>query len=401
MPQESLQALFSLFVVFAAAKVGEEVFERLGQPPLVGQIIFGFLVGPGALHWVAPSPVLDFMAEIGVIFLLFQTGLDTQPEEILRYGYLSFAVALLGVVTPFVVGWWFAAAMGENAVTAQFVGTLLVASSIGITSKILEDFGATHTAFGHVILGAAVIDDILGLLALSALASFTSPRVKVANLLLTVAFVVGFVVLVLVLRRTAFPRVTRRLRDLRARAPIWSTALVLLLGFSAMSAYIGMAAIIGALLAGMFVSERRDVAESVQAQASAVSSFLVPFFLANIGLRVSLGTMAHGHGLILLAAITGIAIVTKLAACSLASLPLGRRSALLVGLGMIPRGEVGIVVAGQSLRISAIPTSYYDIGIGMAVLTSLIGPLLLRLVLRPQRRPSVPGVSGRRVPRER
>lgn len=398
MPQESLQALFSLFVVFAAAKVGEEIFERLGQPPLVGQIIFGFLVGPSVLHWVAPSSVLDFMAEIGVIFLLFETGLETRPEEILEYGYLSFAVAFFGVITPLAIGWWFAAAMGENPITSRFVGTLLVATSIGITAKILEDFGATHATFGRVILGAAVIDDILGLLALSALTSFAAPTVRLANLFLTVAFVVVFVVLVLILRRTAFPRFSRRLRDLRARAPIWSTALVVLLGFSAMSAYIGMAAIIGALLAGMFVSEQPEVAETVRSQASAVSSFVVPFFLADIGLRVSLPTLGHRHVLILLAAITGIAIVTKLVACGLTALPLGRRSALLIGLGMIPRGEVGIVVAGESLRIAAIPTSYYDIGIAMAVLTSLIGPLLLRLVLRPARRPPLPGIRGRREP---
>lgn len=393
MPQESLQALFSLFVVFAAAKSGEEAFERLGQPPLVGQIIFGFLVGPGALHWVAPSPTLDFMAEIGVIFLLFETGLETGPEEILEHGYLSFAVALLGVATPLAVGWWFALAAGENPITARFVGTMLVATSIGITAKLLEDFGATHTAFGRVILGAAVLDDILGLLALSALSSFATPQVRVANLLLTLAFVAAFVVLVLVLRRTAFPRVSKRLRGLRARAPIWSTALVLLLGFSAMSAYIGLAAIIGALLAGMFVSEREDVAATVSSQAAAVSSFVVPFFLANIGLRVSLSTLLHPHVLYLLAAITGIAIITKLLACGVAALPLGRRSALLVGLGMIPRGEVGIVVAGESLRIAAIPTAYYSIGIGMAVLTSLIGPLLLRLILRPERRPAWPPLA--------
>lgn len=387
MPNQSLAALFSLFIVFAAAKVGEEVFGRLRQPPLIGQIIFGFLVGPGALHWVSPSPILDFMAEIGVIFLLFETGLETRPEEILEHGYLSLGVALLGVATPLALGWWFALAAGENSITARFVGTMLVATSIGITAQVLTDFGATRTAFGRVILGAAVLDDILGLLALSALSSFAAPRVRVANLLFTVGFVAAFFVLVLVLRRTALPPVSRQLRRLRARAPVWSVALVVLLGFSAMSAYIGMAAIIGAFLAGMFLTGREEMAAPVRGQAAAVGSFVVPFFLANIGLRVSLTTLDHGRNLYLLGAITGIAIVSKLVACGLASLPLGRRSALLVGLGMIPRGEVGIVVAGESLRIAAIPTAYYSIGIGMAVLTSLIGPLLLRLVLRPERRP--------------
>ncbi|MGH9505756.1 MAG: cation:proton antiporter [Terriglobales bacterium] len=386
MPQSALQGLFSLFVVFAAAKIGEEVFERLGQPPLIGQIVFGFLVGPAVLGWVAPSSALDFMSEIGVIFLLFETGLDTQPEEILRHGVTSFTVALIGVITPLVVGWWFALAAGENAITARFVGTLLVATSIGITAKILEDFGATHTAFGQVILGAAVLDDILGLLALSTLSSFASERAHLANLLLTLGFVVAFFLLVLFLRRAAVPKVTGPIRRMRARAPVWSAALVVLLAFSVMSAEIGLAAIIGAFLAGIFLSEREEVAGPLRQQAGAVSSFVVPFFLATIGLRVSIHALANGRALYLLGAITGIAIVTKLLACGISALPLGRRSALLVGLGMIPRGEVGIVVAAESLRIAAIPIAFYSIGITMAVLTSLIGPLLLRLVLRPERR---------------
>lgn len=387
MPQSGLQGLFSLFVVFAAAKVGEEIFQRLGQPPLIGQIVFGFLVGPAMLGWVTPSSTLDFMSEIGVIFLLFETGLDTQPEEILHHGVTSFMVALIGVLTPLLVGWWFALAAGENAVTARFVGTLLVATSIGITAKVLEDFGATHTAFGRVILGAAVLDDILGLLALSALSSFSSAHPHIVNLLLTLGFAIAFFLLVLLLRHAAVPRVSGRIGRLRSRAPIWSMALVVLLAFSVMSAEIGMAAIIGAFLAGVFLSEREEIAVPLRQQAGAVSSFVVPFFLATIGLRVSIHALASPRSLYLLAAITGIAIVTKLVACGLSALPLGRRSALLVGLGMIPRGEVGIVVAAESLRIAAIPQAFYSIGITMAVLTSLIGPMLLRLFLRPERRP--------------
>lgn len=385
MTPETIQPLLSLFVLFAAAKVGEEVFERLGQPGLIGQIVAGFLVGPGILHWAMPSPTISFMAEVGVIFLLFETGLNTSPEEMAERGTISLAVGFFGVITPLAAGWIFALAIGENAVTARFVGTLLVATSIGITAKILADFGATNTVFGRVILGAAVLDDILGLLALSMLSSFAAGESHWINLLLTVLFVAVFFVVVLLLRRTALPRIRGRLNRLRASAPQWSFALVVLLGFSAMSAYIGLAAIIGSFLAGMFVSESQEFAPALRARAEAVSSFVVPFFLANIGLRLSPGVLTQRHALLLIAALTVIAILTKLFACGLSALPLGRRSALLVGLGMIPRGEVGIVVADQSLRITAIPNSYYSIGIAMAVLTSLIGPLLLRMVLRPER----------------
>jgi len=382
---EAIQPLLSLFVLFAAAKVGEEVFERLGQPGLIGQIVAGFLVGPGILHWVAPSPTISFMAEVGVIFLLFETGLNTSPEEMAERGTISLAVGFFGVITPLAAGWIFALAIGENAITARFVGTLLVATSIGITAKILADFGAANTVFGRVILGAAVLDDILGLLALSMLSSFAAGASHWINLLLTLVFVAAFFIVVLLLRRTAFPRIRGRLNRLRASAPQWSFALVVLLGFSAMSAYIGLAAIIGSFLAGMFVSESQEFAPALRARAEAVSSFVVPFFLANIGLRLSPGVLTQKHALLLIAALTVIAILTKLFACGLSALPLGRRSALLVGLGMIPRGEVGIVVADQSLRIAAIPGAYYSIGIAMAVLTSLIGPLLLRMVLRPER----------------
>jgi Kef-type K+ transport system membrane component KefB len=379
----AIEPLLSLFVLFAAAKLGEEVFERLSLPGLIGQIVAGFLIGPGVLAWVQPSPILAFMAEVGVIFLLFETGLKTEPAEMVEHGYIATAVGFFGVITPLAAGWAFAWAIGENAVTARFVGTLLVATSIGITAKILTDFKALDTAFGRVILGAAVLDDILGLLALSMLTSFASGRSHWLNLLLTVAFVTLFFVLVLLLRRTAFPRLRHRLGKLRATAPQWSFALVVLLGFSTMAAYIGMAAIIGSFLAGMFVGEEGEVATALGARAEAVSSFVVPFFLANIGLKLSPSVLVERHSVMLIGALTAIAIVTKLVACSLAALRLGPRSALLVGLGMIPRGEVGIVVADQSLSIAAIPSAYYSIGIAMAVLTSLIGPILLRLLLRP------------------
>jgi Kef-type K+ transport system membrane component KefB len=385
MPAQSIQPLLSLFILFAAAKLGDELFVRLQQPPLIGQILAGFLVGPGLLHWVSASPTISFMAEVGIIFLLFETGLNTQPEEVLEHGYVSLAVGFFGVLTPLAAGWYFAHAIGENAVTARFVGTLLVATSIGITAKILADFGATQTAFGRVILGAAVLDDILGLLALSMLSSFGEAQAHWINLLLTVVFVSLFFIAVLFLRRTALPRIRGRVGALRASAPHWSFALVILLGFSAMSAYIGLSAIIGSFLAGMFVSESPELAEALRQRAGAVSSFVVPFFLANIGLRLSPKVLSSRHALLLIGALTLIAAATKLIACGLSALPLGRRSALLVGLGMIPRGEVGIVVADQSLRIPAIPGSYYSIGIAMAVLTSLLGPLLLRLVLRPER----------------
>lgn len=377
-----LHALYGLFLLFAAAKVGEEICLRLRQPALIGQILAGFLIGPSVLHWLAPSGSLDFMAEIGVMFLLFETGLETQPEEILEHGVMSFLVAVMGVLTPLALGWWFARAVGENAITARFVGTLLTATSIGITAQVLADFHASRTTFGRVILGAAVLDDILGLLALSTLSSFAGSHARIFNLLLTIAFVSVFFVLVLVLRRTAWPRMNRRMRGWRARTPIWSFSLVLLLGFSAMSAYVGLAAVIGAFLAGIFLSESQEI-EPLRQQARAVGSFAVPFFLANIGLRMNANDLFSRRSLLLISAITLIAIFSKLVACGLAALRLGRGDALRVGLGMIPRGEVGIVVAGQSLRIAAIPRAYYSISIAMAVLTSIIGPLLLRLALKP------------------
>lgn len=394
MTPEGIQPLLSLFLLFVAAKVGEEIFERLQQPGLIGQIAAGFVVGPGLLSWVQATPTLSFMAEIGVIFLLFETGLRTKPEEMAEHGYISLAVGFFGVITPLAVGWLFAWSIGENAITARFVGTLLVATSIGITAKILADFRAANTTFGRVILGAAVLDDILGLLALSMLSSFAEQQSRWLNLLLTIVFVSLFFVVVLLLRRTAFPRVRARLGRLRASAPQWSFALVLLLGFSAMAAYIGLAAIIGSFLAGMFVGESEELAAPLRARAESVSSFVVPFFLANIGLKLSPHVLTHGRDLALIGALTGIAILTKLIACGISALPLGRRSALLVGLGMIPRGEVGIVVADQSLGIAAIPSAYYSIGIAMAVLTSLIGPMLLRLVLRPERDGSALDASG-------
>ena len=389
----NVDILLALFVMMAAAKVLAEIFERLRQPAIVGEILAGVLIGPSVLGWVVPSEITNTLAEIGVIFLLFTVGLETKPATIFRVGKTALLVAILGVVAPFAAGYLLLQLWGGTVVQSLFLGTAMVATSVGITARVLNAMGLLDAPASRVILGAAVIDDILGLLLLALVMSAAAGQINYLEIGLTALLAISFTLLVALFGPRAINRLAPRIENLRISQSLFVFGLLLCLGLSVAASYIGVAAIIGAFLAGMALAEATEGNETLHKQMNGVTEFLVPFFLVNIGMQLRLDVFRDSSvvGLVLL--VTLVAALTKLIGCGIGAMSLGWRRAAQVGTGMIPRGEVGIVVAQIGLSLTVITDVLFGVVLFMAVATTLMAPPFLKILFR--QKSSSKGLSTR------
>ena len=373
-PASSL--LVSLFVIFAAAKLAAELFERLGQPAVVGEIVVGVVIGPHALGWVAPTETTSALAEIGVILLLFTVGLEVNATSILKVGARAFMVAVGGVVLPFVAGWGFMAWRGAPTVEGVFLGATMVATSVGITARVLAAMGLLNVRASQIILGAAVIDDILGLMVLSGVTSLASGKIDLLQIGLTVGLSTAFTLFMVFIGARIAKRAKPAVEKLKIGHGYFVSGMILCLGLSLLATEAGVAPIIGAFLAGMALAEVVD-GTGMHDQVAAVTEFLVPFFMVSIGLQLDLTVFRDMSTVYLALAVTGIAVATKVIGCGLASWDLGRREALQIGVGMVPRGEVGMIVAQVGLSLGVLTGQLYGVVVFMAVTTTLIAPPFL------------------------
>ncbi len=374
--------LTDLFVVLLAAKLGDEIFKRIGQPAIVGEILAGVVVGPSLLGIVEPSEVLRVFSELGVVFLLFWVGLETRLSEMRAVGRIAVTVGSAGVVLPFLGGIGLGAALGESTETSVFLGAALAATSAGITSATFLDLGLARSAAARTVLGAAVVDDILALILLSvAVAMAADGGVDAGNIALSLALAIGFVAF-FALGGTRLLQSRPQLLDAPrfADSPLLP-AVILCLGLAAFSAQIGLAALIGAFLAGMIVAETKDQSP-IEEEVKPLYAFFPPFFFAFIGIELDLDSLLGGHALLLLVTITALAIVTKLIPGYLGARGLGREQARIVGVGMVPRGEVGIVIASIGAAEGVIDAELFGVVVGMSILTTLFAPFLLRRLTR-------------------
>jgi Na+:H+ antiporter len=371
----------AMLIVFGSAKLFAELCERIGQPGIVGEIVAGILIGPGVLGWVQPNEVLTALAELGVMFLLFRVGLDVKASELMKVGGTAILVAIIGVVLPFFLGWGIMWLWGEPRIEAIFVGAAMVATSVGITAQVLAAKGLLQHRASKVILAAAVIDDVLGLIVLAVVRGVARGRVNVMELNLTAVAAVLFVWVVAKWGTTTVGQVVHRVqRRLRAGEVQFNLAMIILFGLAVLAIYAGVAAIIGAFLAGMALSDSLE--PRVRDLSHGVSELLVPFFLVEIGLHLNPSVFGHGRTLILSLVILVAAIVSKLVGCGLGAIGLGWADATRIGLGMAPRGEVGMVVAQIGLGFGVISAPIYGVVVFMAVLTTVFAPPALNLAFR-------------------
>lgn len=381
------KVLLMLFLMLAVAKLMAEIFERLHQPSVVGEILAGILIGPSVFGWVAPSDITDTLAEIGVIFLLFTVGLETKPASIFRVGKRAALVAILGVIVPFGAGWLLMKARGGSGIESLFLGTAMVATSVGITAHVLSKMGVLNSLTSRIILGAAVIDDILGLMILAVVSSLALGSVNYLSIVTTALLAIGFTAFVVLVGAPVMKRVAPRIENKRGGRALFISSLVLCLGISVAAAYVGVAAIVGAFLAGMAFAEVADDRPEMHKRMSGVTEFLVPFFMVNIGMQLNLEIFADSAVVLFAVLVTLIAVITKLVGCGLGAWGMGWRRVGQVGMGMVPRGEVGIVVAQIGVGMAVISDSLYAVVLMMAVATTLIAPPFLRVLYVSEKRP--------------
>jgi len=372
----------AMLIIFGSAKLLAELFERLGQPGIVGEILAGALVGPSVLGWIHPNEMLKALSDLGVMFLLFGVGLEVKASELLKVGGKATLVATLGVIVPFFAGWGILSLWGAPQIEAVFVGAAMVATSVGITASVLSARGLLHEVASKIILAAAVIDDVLGLIVLAIVSSVARGRVNFWEIALIAALATAFTVVMAVWGTAAVKRLLPIFGS-RARADEaeFHIALVFLFALALLAQYTGVAAIVGAFLAGLALSDSADA--RVRTLTRGVSELLVPFFLAGIGLHLNFGVFRSTSTVALALVILAAAIVTKLIGCGAGALSLGWNNVLKIGLGMVPRGEVGMVVAQIGLGMSVISTQIYSVVVFMAVATTLVTPLLLKIAFRP------------------
>lgn len=372
--------LLDLFIMLAAAKLMAEIFERLKQPAVVGEILAGVIVGPSLLGWVEPSDMIGVLAEFGVIFLLFNVGLETKPQSIFQVGKRAAIVGVTGVALPFAAGYFIAHAWSGSFIESIFIAAALVATSVGITARVLGSMGLLDSDTARIILGAAIIDDILGLIILSLVSSVSQGSVSMIGLAKTAGAAILFTLFVALVGSRLINRLAPMFARLRLERPFFSLGLILCLGLSVASAYVGVAAIIGAFLAGMALAEATEDDKKMHQLTTGVTEFLVPFFLVNIGMQLDLSVFRETSVILFAIVLTLLAVITKFVGGGVGAWGLPRREMAQVGIGMVPRGEVGIVVAQIGLGLGVIGKDFFAAVLFMAVATTLIAPPIIKML---------------------
>jgi Kef-type K+ transport system membrane component KefB len=370
--------------------------QRIGQPAIVGELIAGVILGGSVLRVLDPAePSIALMAELGVLILLFEIGLHTDLRSLMKVGGTATVVALVGVVLPFGLGYFVGIALGLDAIPAIVCGAALTATSIGISARTLADLGKLETPEGQIVLGAAVLDDIVGLVILSVVSSLVGGvALTLGGITYTTAVAVGFVVAAVVLGRFLVPPVFRVVATAEAAFVLGLAGIVFALILALLASKSGSASIIGAFAAGLILHPTPQRV-AIEKSATHLGHFFVPIFFASVGAAVDVGTLADVNVLAIGAALIGVGVLGKFAAGYAPVWFSGRKS--LVGIAMIPRGEVGLIFARMGLATGALTAHLYSAIAMMVLVTTLITPPLLAWNVRAAvRKPptDLPGEGG-------
>ncbi len=384
--------LFQLLVAYAAARVLGRLAGALGFPAVIGELLAGALLGPHLLDLVHRSEFFEAFAELGVIFLLFEAGLEARVRDLLAVRGSALRVGFIGVALPFAGGLLAALAFGEATSNALFVATAFVATSVGITITVLRELGVQSRRSARIILAAAVLDDILGLIVLVVVKGVALGESNPTEIALIALEAVAFVAVVVV----AGPPLAARLSHLVKRLPpgvVFDASIVLTLGLSLLAEYVGLAAIVGAFLAGLLLGELEDY-DPIQRRIEPLTAFFVPFFFVLMGTYVDFAAFANPLIDAEILVFTAVAVATKYAGGWVGALREGGAIRREVGAGMVPRGEVGIVVAGIAFSAGAVTGDVYVAVISMVLATTFLAPFIIRRAFAGASRPLGTG-SGR------
>ena len=384
--REELEILLNLFIIFTAAKIFAEIFTRIKQPIVIGELIAGAVIGAHGLGLIAETPINDAMAELGVIFLLFLVGLETRMDDMREVGRPAILVGFFGVLIPLAMGYVLYSQLGYDSIRSLFMGTAIVATSIGITARVLGDMGLLKHRTSRIILGAAILDDILGLLVLALVSSLARGGFNYFEFAILIIEAVLFVLFLTTLGPKLAGRHIHKFIDrLHISEGSFAIGIILVLGLSVMAEYIGLAAIIGAFLAGIVLSETKDFLD-LQKKFQPVGNLLIPIFFVVMGTKFNLLGLFAPSTLVLLMLTFVVAVISKMIGSALGTIGLGFKTMLQTGIGMVPRGEVGIVVGTIGLSLGVIGQDLYGIVLGMSILTTVVVPPLLSIVFKKEKR---------------
>lgn len=414
--------LLSLITVYLAAKIGGEICSRVNLPPVLGELIGGVIVGVSALHLIVfpevagesdsllmqfieltaglqaqsegaisvftgESEVVSILAELGVIILLFEIGLESDLKELIRVGPQAAAVAVIGVVLPFAAGTTgLIAFFGVDTIPAVFAGAALTATSIGITAKVLAEMQQLSSKEGQIIIGAAVLDDVLGIIVLAVVASLAKTgEIQVLNVVYLIISAAAFLIGSIFIGRLLSPYFVAVVNKLRTRGQVIISALIFAFVLAYIAAAIQLEAILGAFAAGLILAETPKRQE-IEQQITPIADMLVPVFFVTVGAKTDISVLnplepANRQGLIIASFLVVVAIVGKvIAGVGVFGKP--EVNKLAVGVGMIPRGEVGLVFAGVGSASGVLTESLDAAIIVMVILTTFLAPPLLRIVFK-------------------
>ena len=411
--------LLSLVVIYLASKIGGELSNRVGLPPVLGELVGGVIVGVSALDllvfpegggnasnsvimnfiqataglnqqeavatFAAQSEVISVLAELGVVILLFEIGLESNLKELMAVGIQATVVAVVGVAVPFAAGTvGLMTFFGISAVPAIFAGAALTATSIGITSKVLSELGSLSSKEGQIILGAAVIDDVLGIIVLAVVASLAKTgEIDVTNVIYLIISAAGFLLGAILLGNVFNKSFVAVVERLKTRGELVIPALIFAFVMAYLAAAIHLEAILGAFAAGLVLDET-DKRRELEKQVVPIADMLVPIFFVTVGAKTDLGVLnpaipSNREGLAIASFLIAIAIVGKVVT-GLAVFGQPGINRLAIGVGMIPRGEVGLVFAGVGSASGALSKPLEAAIIMMVILTTFLAPPLLRFV---------------------
>ncbi len=386
--------IISLAVLLFSAKLFAELFHRIKMPVVLGELLAGIIVGPFALGGLPifngePLVILDetvkHIGEIAAIVILFIAGLEITPREFLRGGAASFVVGSLGVIVPFFVGFYIFLTFGLEAIESMLVATALTATSIAITVQVLTELGKMQTKEARLILGAAIVDDILAIAALSVVTTMvhtgdTTPAIL--DITFLILKILGLFAVLLIGSVLLIPRILHIERLWRSEGSMEGVTTAAFFGAAGLAAFVGLSPIVGSFSVGMAVASTK-VIKKVEEYVSKLGIIFAPLFFAIIGAQVDLRGV-NIEVLYLSGIIIAIAVVTKLVGCGLPALIFlkNKSRAMKVGIGMVSRGEVGLIVAGVGVSSGALSADIYTTVIIMVALTTIITPIWLKIAYR-------------------
>lgn len=369
---------FELVVILLSTKLAGDISVRLGQPAVLGKLIIGIIIGPAVFGWIDSSQLIDELSTIGVLLLMFMAGLETDIKELNRNRNASLAVAIGGIILPFIGGYVMGTSLGFSEGHAIFLGLLLCATSVSISVQTLRDLGKMNTRESTTILGAAVVDDVLVVVLLAFVMSVLGGGD------ISLGAVIGkkilFFVTIILFSWKLIPWVMRMLAPLKVTESVISAALIVCFSFAYYAELLGIAGIIGAFAAGIAISQtvyKEEVEHKLEPIAYAI---FVPIFFVSIGMEVTFTGIGNQLWFILL--LTVIAVVTKMVGSGLGARMTGfsMRSSLAIGSGMVSRGEVALIIAAIGLESKLLAPEYFTSVVIVVILTTIITPPLLKLL---------------------